>query len=926
MKVNALAHPARLLAGFALLVLALIAPPDSLVHASFEVPAAPDPAAAANARAKIESLDPGLRATLLSARWLVDLPDAEQFPEWRRAMIPVRLGTPLTEAPAPWRLLRAAALLRCGWPLEPQVSGDLGSEIKQLIAINAPEKPAWAFYSAWCVLADALMTKGPGRRAHALLSKSDWDSYKKLTQAMNRLMPWNVDLLAREYPVYRERLQSDMQHEAMCRALLGRVGWDSGIPRWTWLERVVTTATSPTYVPLAYVPFSFDDIRSRRTLMSLSSLISHIPFSLPRYTNALIVLLLAMEDKSFLRHPKRDELHEHLRDEVEKLPQLIELAPDGWHDLDACQCLLSFLQSPAQLDAMRRSPMQSPGGELGGLFQPGHFDGGQAQSLGWCEGNDWDRRVAVRAAEPFPGCVATCLALIRNHGGFCTLRNLKSKPRSKVGAARTITDIQDSDKLLQLASMVERKDVAQWSWEARLERARTLSTAECLRLMTNVNDEKLKPQYWGERWLLLLAALSAGIDRENSEFKALFHTTREMHLKQISEESRQTYTASCCLQFYRKYYDKQILEHKVLEADTIEAWRKAGKALQESLPAIDREAIDISARHAYGNRHSEGWTYRGQALKRPKEGETTGRGRKKDDEKDQDRKGSDGDRREEKEDDEEDSDTNTVGYTWDHSNSQYGLLGVSCAMQLGFQNIPNNFFLKEYRRLLKRYRDFSDPCQRAEKGSQPPAPPERTWEVGYWEYITRADDSGISYSLAYTPSMTARYFTIECLGGLQICERYLTLLGQPIPADLKLQSERAHRGGKLGVAVGYALKPTLRLHDIPNNPMGGRSDLYRFYSIERTSHYLGLDNWHGLPWYEDGARILINAQNATGGWDWLSAPYPGNSQIQPLREACWAILFLNRASQDDHFHAAVKEEPRELPPHERPSEKRKGTE
>ena len=43
-------------------------------------------------------------------------------------------------------------------------------------------------------------------------------------------------------------------------------------------------------------------------------------------------------------------------------------------------------------------------------------------------------------------------------------------------------------------------------------------------------------------------------------------------------------------------------------------------------------------------------------------------------------------------------------------------------------------------------------------------------------------------------------------------------------------------------------------------------------------------------WYVEGAEMLLAAQNADGSW-------AAKTQVNPLRDTCFAILFLRRATR-----------------------------
>jgi hypothetical protein len=186
-------------------------------------------------------------------------------------------------------------------------------------------------------------------------------------------------------------------------------------------------------------------------------------------------------------------------------------------------------------------------------------------------------------------------------------------------------------------------------------------------------------------------------------------------------------------------------------------------------------------------------------------------------------------------------------YPWggvDLSNTQYGVLGLRAAALHGV-DVPAEAFEKAAQQALR----FSD---ETEGGAYAPL--------------------GFTYNRGQKPtsSMTAAGIAVlavaaEQLGGKGKAGAWLT----------------AAKRGAQWYAQNWSTDTNL--HDSHN-----RWWLYYLYGLERVGSLLDVDEIGGHPWYEDGARRLLEKQGGKGEW---GSPYADH-----VINTSFALLFLNRAT------------------------------
>ncbi|TAH35049.1 MAG: hypothetical protein EYC70_14780 [Planctomycetota bacterium] len=180
----------------------------------------------------------------------------------------------------------------------------------------------------------------------------------------------------------------------------------------------------------------------------------------------------------------------------------------------------------------------------------------------------------------------------------------------------------------------------------------------------------------------------------------------------------------------------------------------------------------------------------------------------------------------------------------DMSNSQYALLGLRAAHQLGLE-IPEAV-VEEAARNLWRFQDES---------------------------------GGFRYTWSDQPTAG---ITAASLSGLEILEE---IGGQRASVQAVLRKHSKDR---------QAAEQWLEQHYmVRGNARGLRAwtPIWHYaylYALERYGGLSGKATIGGHDWYQEGARWLVDEQRANGVWD------PGDGH--PLSDTCWALLFLRRAT------------------------------
>ena len=272
---------------------------------------------------------------------------------------------------------------------------------------------------------------------------------------------------------------------------------------------------------------------------------------------------------------------------------------------------------------------------------------------------------------------------------------------------------------------------------------------------------------------------------------------------------------------------------------------------------------------------------------------------------------------------------------YDHSNTQYALLGLKAAARCGVPIDPSvwsrslEHFLAEQEKSGPAVPRGSDPSVRKSetKGATRDAKlvdHARGWDYGW--------DAGSHRSVS--ASMTA-----AGVSSVVICRS--ELLGtRAMTTKLDAESERAVWDGLAWLGTQWSPRPTPAPGAALPQQFAGLMDLdpYEYYGIERAGVLAGVDWMAKLDWYGSGADALVAAQQKDGSWagPWemiqaVGGVLPGD-EVAAMRRAhritytCMALLFLKRgttpvrrgavtqggADDDINFAVAAKLEGKDL--------------
>lgn len=177
----------------------------------------------------------------------------------------------------------------------------------------------------------------------------------------------------------------------------------------------------------------------------------------------------------------------------------------------------------------------------------------------------------------------------------------------------------------------------------------------------------------------------------------------------------------------------------------------------------------------------------------------------------------------------------TVG---DNSNTQFAVLGLRAAMSVGL-DVPGDVLA-----LAERHYGTS---QNADGG---------------WGYRPGADSYG---------SMTAA----------AVASLYILGARLYVPGEICGQYRQDSR---IAAGLGWLA----RNYTVKTNPGGSANWRYYYlYALERVGVLTGLRTIGPRDWYLDGARYIVDTQNADGSW------LPGRDQVP---NTCFALLFLSKGN------------------------------
>jgi hypothetical protein len=122
--------------------------------------------------------------------------------------------------------------------------------------------------------------------------------------------------------------------------------------------------------------------------------------------------------------------------------------------------------------------------------------------------------------------------------------------------------------------------------------------------------------------------------------------------------------------------------------------------------------------------------------------------------------------------------------------------------------------------------------------------------------------------------------TAGAIGAIGICEY---ILGKDPKRNENVRSGIAWLGAHWSVTENVG----------PSEVEGGVPNAYLYYylyALERLGMLLDVGDIGGHPWYPEGAKFLLDAQQKDGSWK-------GSRPEQPVWDTCLAILFLKRATR-----------------------------
>ena len=352
--------------------------------------------------------------------------------------------------------------------------------------------------------------------------------------------------------------------------------------------------------------------------------------------------------------------------------------------------------------------------------------------------------------------------------------------------------------------------------------------------------------------LSAMTLLHGGWERDSAPVKKALENLE----KKVKTKDTGTYAGGIVLLFMHRYYQDEMVEAGVFNATTPEEYERARAVVWAKLPRKHRsmvqEVADTVASHHNGP--GLGWDY-GIMRMRP---------------------------------------------AGDNSNSQYGMLGIRAASQLGAR-IDTRLYVTEMQRLVDQFwvdeslprvapqaptREIeSNPERRtAARHPRPDRPtgaghPAVGVPVGGWDYIC-------AKAIGARPAMTA-----TGIANLVMCMDELKLHGIEEPKLIEAARERVI-GGLAYLAEAFPDRHMVTY--VPStSPGGGRGLFYDLYAIERACLMADARVLHGnTDWYRGGAQLLMILQHEEGGWRYVEKE---KSQLD-LLSTCWAVLFLKLAS------------------------------
>jgi hypothetical protein len=198
--------------------------------------------------------------------------------------------------------------------------------------------------------------------------------------------------------------------------------------------------------------------------------------------------------------------------------------------------------------------------------------------------------------------------------------------------------------------------------------------------------------------------------------------------------------------------------------------------------------------------------------------------------------------------------TRTGGESGDNSNTQYGALGLRACAEANIKVPEEVLYLARKWWIESQWPDESD----AKAGANAVASGGPTSKIQGWSYKAPGNDD--HHKNPYGA------MTVGGVGALCILDH---LVGKDFKKDPVVQA------GVNWIAKHFAVN----------------TNYYYLYGLERAGMLYGVDTFGGRLWYTEGARLLLDNQNADGSWG------KRENAEENTWDTCFAILFLKKATR-----------------------------
>lgn len=222
------------------------------------------------------------------------------------------------------------------------------------------------------------------------------------------------------------------------------------------------------------------------------------------------------------------------------------------------------------------------------------------------------------------------------------------------------------------------------------------------------------------------------------------------------------------------------------------------------------------------------------------------------------------------------------GRAYDHSNTQYALLGLKAAARCG---VPVQ--ARTWKSALTHFLALQEPDgptvarydATVRNGKATRAAPAVADRARGWGYV--ANDA--SYG-----SMTA-----GAVASVVICRS--ELLGSPhLPPKVDKDAEASIRDGLAWIGANF----TVRTNPGNGSMAGPGWHYYYLYAVERAGVLAAVEWMADRDWYGEGAEYLVGAQRPSGAWSqWTrGAGRVDDATADTLVTTCFALLFLKKGT------------------------------